>query len=165
MSADAFYDPMGPMPVDLDGFIAEARRTLAEESAIPPTALHAPVLFVRGEARPEPMTAIGRPLSGRMLRLVGHAEGHGTTFTVRRAIGVAIPDYCRREHRLAGFHDGGARLVCAELARHVVLHGLSTDHAALIEEVPAAWTRRWLERALRRAWYARREWLIRAGRA
>jgi hypothetical protein len=93
----------------------------------------------------EPAAAIGQSLSSEMVRLLGHPDGYGTAFPVRRAL-AEWNRYCRRHHR--GWPDHADRPVCAELAALVIRDRTSVRYAADVTGVTYLRAERLLLRAV-----------------
>jgi len=75
----------------------------------------------------EPGSRVGLSLSSEMVRLLGHHEGYGLAFPVRRAL-AEWNRYCRSHHQR--WPDHATRPVCAELAYAVIRNRYSLRWAA-----------------------------------
>ena len=79
------------------------------------------------EEEEEPPDRGGMNLSAAMIRLIGHDEGYGLAFPVRRAL-AEWNRYCRSHHQR--WPDHATRPVCAELAYAVIRNRYSLAWAA-----------------------------------
>jgi hypothetical protein len=75
----------------------------------------------------EPAPAIGMALSASMVRLLGHDEGYGLAFPVRRAL-AGLTRHCRHDHKR--WPDHAEQLACACLAYAVIANGVPLPLAA-----------------------------------
>ena len=87
-----------------------------------------------GELHVEPGAATGMPMSGRLLRYLGHPEGYGGDFPWSKALWLLRVE-CRRRHQ---FHKGTPDQaywqgsLCHQFVVFVVIRGWSVQNAARI---------------------------------
>lgn len=84
-----------------------------------------------GELHVEPGAATGMPMSGRLLKYLGHPEGYGADFPWSKAWN-RLRTECRRRHR----HHRGPKhwngSLCHQLVAYVIVQGWSVHNAAQI---------------------------------
>lgn len=89
---------------------------------------------IRGErtyqvhSEEEPAAAIGMSLSASMVRLLGHDEGYGLAFPVRRAL-AGWTRQCRHSHKR--WPDHAQQATCASLAYAVIAYEIPLEVASL----------------------------------
>jgi hypothetical protein len=155
------YDPMGPPPEDVPLMISILTELARQERRIRiASSRPAVVRGPDGIAAEEPASALGYTVSSELLRLVGHPEAMGAKFPVTRAIRERVPEWCAKNHRIAAYHDGGARPLCADITSRILLGGFSVEDVFLAESVKLSTFDRFLRAALREVWFGARETMI-----
>lgn len=86
-----------------------------------------------GELHVEPGAATGMPMSGRLLKYLGHPEGYGSDFPWTKAL-WRLKAQCRRDHP---YHRAADRpywrgALCWQLVIFTVTRGFSVQNAAEI---------------------------------
>ncbi len=144
-------------PETLQEALADLRYDYDRESAIDITASAPPItrqLLQDGslEITEEPGSQVGMSLSSPMIRLVGHHEGFGLIFSIRRAL-HGWERFCRSKHQRWPDHVDAP--VCAVLTWGTVRDKFSPAFMAAELEVSYPRAERMLATAI--AWIRRRE--------
>jgi len=161
------HTPYGPAPADPNELRRIVAALVADERRVPITASRPPtVTALDGAGLPyvkeEEATRIGHTLSGRFLRLIGHPDAMGSAYPFTRAILGELPVWCRKQHRIVGYHDGGSRTICATIARRTIVWRASLETVAETEGVPLVRAEALLDRALREAWIVATDFAMRS---
>lgn len=141
-----------PYTDPLPRLLADARAAYASDIRIPQlTQLQPPVTVdLRTGARSEePSAIIGRMLSGRLLRLLGHPDGYGEQHPWLRSLWRLRYVECRGSHRDHFEMPAWRGSLCHQVVRLVVVREFSLVSACQVLEVEPDRTSRVLVHALR----------------
>ena len=136
-------------PSSLYDRLADLREEYRAESVLTMTVSAPPTVWTMNQDRTmtlseEPAAVIGLSLSGSMVRLLGHPEGYGLRFIVRRAL-HSFEAYCSRKHRAWPDHKDCP--LCAQMAWSTIRDGTSLLYLSETHSVALPRAERMLLRA------------------